>query len=190
MKPLEVWTCHRAENLKNKLSKIPKITTQQQWYWLRAVKLSAAAAATRRSTKVGGGGAHKLSAAARRGRRTVLSRLRVVVIVALIHVGLLLWQLENCFNNKPFIISRLLYVYEFSSRVFINQCWRNNMPSLNTSKRIYIKIDLRHNRRRNSLWYGLYSSIVMSLIILLYKYILPKWTIQQMTCFTIGPMSK
>src|SRR6218665_533357 len=75
MKPLEVWTCQRADNLK-KSSKIPKITTQQQWYRRRADKLSAAAAAARRSTKVGGGGAHKLSAAAaaRRGRRTALVR--------------------------------------------------------------------------------------------------------------------
>src|SRR6218665_561087 len=62
MKPLEVWTCQRAENLKKKSSKIPKkITTQQQWYRRRADKLSAAAA--RRSTSrrrrpqiVGGGG--------------------------------------------------------------------------------------------------------------------------------------
>src|SRR6218665_1069921 len=60
MKPLEVWTCQRAENLKKKSSKIPKITTQQQWYLRRADKLSAEAA--RRSTTVGGG-AHKLSAA-------------------------------------------------------------------------------------------------------------------------------
>src|SRR6218665_3189403 len=65
MKPLEVWTCQWAENLKRKSSKIPKITTQQQWNRRRADKLSAAAAA-RRSTKVGGGGAHKLSAAAAR----------------------------------------------------------------------------------------------------------------------------
>src|SRR6218665_1221967 len=63
----------KAENLKKKSSKIPKITTQQKWYRRRADKLSAAAAAARRSTKVGGGGAHKLSAAAaRRGRRTAL----------------------------------------------------------------------------------------------------------------------
>src|SRR6218665_2647376 len=63
MKPLEVWTCQRAENFKKKLSKIPKNNYEQQWYRRRAYKLSAAAA--RRSTKVGGGGAHKLSAAAR-----------------------------------------------------------------------------------------------------------------------------
>src|SRR6218665_670572 len=75
MKPLEVWTCQRAENLKKKSSNIPKITTQQKWYRRRADQLSAAAAA-RRSTKVGGGGAHQLSAAAaRRGRRTALLRL-------------------------------------------------------------------------------------------------------------------
>src|SRR6218665_578663 len=70
MKPLEVRTCQRAENLKGSHRKFQKITTQQQWYRRRADKLSAAAA--RRSTKVGGGGAHKLSAAARRGRRTAL----------------------------------------------------------------------------------------------------------------------
>src|SRR6218665_1030453 len=72
MKPLDVWTCQRAENLKKKSSKFQKITTQQKWYRRRADKLSAAAAA-RRSKKDGGGGAHKLSAAAaRRGRRTAL----------------------------------------------------------------------------------------------------------------------
>src|SRR6218665_3691609 len=63
MKPLEVWTCQRAENLKKKSSKIPKNNY--------AAKMVSAA---RRSTKVGGGGAHKLSAAAaRRGRRTALA---------------------------------------------------------------------------------------------------------------------
>src|SRR6218665_1771249 len=73
MKPLEVWTCQRAENLRRSHRKFKKITTQQKWYRRRADKLSAAAAA-RRSTKSGGGGAHKLSAAAaRRGRRTALS---------------------------------------------------------------------------------------------------------------------
>src|SRR6218665_1798570 len=73
MKPLEVWTCQRAENLKKNHRKFQKITTQQKWYRRRADKLLAAAAAGRRSTKGGGGGAHKLSAAAaRRGRRTAL----------------------------------------------------------------------------------------------------------------------
>src|SRR6218665_459718 len=81
MKPLEVWTCQRAENLKRRSHrKFPKKTTQQQWYRRRADKLSAAAAA-RPSKKIRGGGAHKLSAAAaptncrrrrRRGRRTAL----------------------------------------------------------------------------------------------------------------------
>ena len=61
MKPLEVWTCQRAENLKKKSSKIP-----QNNY--AATLVSAA-----RRQIIGGGGAHKLSAAAaRRGRRTAL----------------------------------------------------------------------------------------------------------------------
>src|SRR6218665_3107306 len=64
MKPSEVLTCQRAENLKKKSSKIPKNN-------YAATMISAA----RRSTKVGGGGAHKLSAAAaRRGRRTALTQ--------------------------------------------------------------------------------------------------------------------
>src|SRR6218665_2964041 len=76
MKPLEVWTCQRAENLK-KSSKIPKIN-------YAATMVSAARrqiiggggggapihkkrrGGGPRSTKVGGGGAHKLSAAAAR----------------------------------------------------------------------------------------------------------------------------
>src|SRR6218665_2774458 len=75
MKPLEVWTCQRAENLKKKSSKIPK-NNYPATMVSAAIKLSAAAAAARRSTK-GGGGAHKLSAAAaRRGRRTALLQTR------------------------------------------------------------------------------------------------------------------
>jgi len=62
MKPLEVWTCQRAENLKKKSSKIQKNSYAATMVSARADKLSAAAA--RRSTKVGGG-ADKLSAAAR-----------------------------------------------------------------------------------------------------------------------------
>src|SRR6218665_673779 len=59
MKPLEVWTCQRAENLKKTSSKIQKNNYAATMVSARADKLSAAA---RRSTKVGG--AHKLSAAA------------------------------------------------------------------------------------------------------------------------------
>src|SRR6218665_323163 len=69
MKPLEVWTCQRAENLK-KLSNIPKnnyaatmvSAARRKIIGGGADKLSAAAA--RRSTKVCGGGAHKFSTAA------------------------------------------------------------------------------------------------------------------------------
>src|SRR6218665_2473085 len=63
MKPLEVWTCQRAENLKKKLSKIQKNNYAATMVSAARRKLSAAAA--RRSTKVGGG-ANKLSAAAAR----------------------------------------------------------------------------------------------------------------------------
>src|SRR6218665_1847784 len=64
MNPLEVWTCQRAENLKKKLSKIPKIPKNNY----AATMVSAA-----RRQIIGGGGApinkirraHKLSAAAR-----------------------------------------------------------------------------------------------------------------------------
>src|SRR6218665_1405551 len=66
MKPLEVWTCQRAENLRRSHRKFKKITTQQKWYRRRADKLSAAGAA-RRSTKSGGGGAHKNAGGAGRG---------------------------------------------------------------------------------------------------------------------------
>src|SRR6218665_4048053 len=95
MKPLEDWTCQRAENLKKKSSKIPKnnyaATTvsaggpqnnigggPRHKKKAGAPKISPdkLSAAARRSTKVGGGhklSAHKLSAAAaRRGRRTAL----------------------------------------------------------------------------------------------------------------------
>src|SRR6218665_522088 len=71
MKPLEVWTCQMAENLKKKLSKIPRNN-------YAATMVSAA----RRQIIGGGGGApinksrrrtHKLAAgAAQRCRRTAL----------------------------------------------------------------------------------------------------------------------
>src|SRR6218665_3910961 len=87
MKPLECWTCQRADNLKKKSSKIPKnnyaatmvsaarrqnigdggTPPNKNKPRRRADKLSATAA--RRSTKVGAGGAHKMLAAAAHGSR-------------------------------------------------------------------------------------------------------------------------
>src|SRR6218665_475790 len=59
MKPLEVWTCQRAENLKKKLSKIPKNNY--------AAKMVSAA---RRQIIGGGGGGAPINKSRRRRRRS------------------------------------------------------------------------------------------------------------------------
>ena len=72
MKPLEFWTCQRAENLKKKSSKIPKNN-------YAATMVSAA-----RRQIIGGGGApiNKSRQRRRRGRRTALSKPRESVLVS------------------------------------------------------------------------------------------------------------
>src|SRR6218665_459719 len=72
MKPLEVWTCQRAENLKKKSSKIPQknyaatmvSAARRQIIGGRGGAPVKKNPRRRRPQIVGGGGAHKLSAAA------------------------------------------------------------------------------------------------------------------------------
>src|SRR6218665_2273030 len=74
MKPLEVWTCQRAENLKKKSSKIPKHNYAAKMVSAaRRQNIGGGGGGAPNNKKRGGGGAQKLSAAAaRRGRRTAL----------------------------------------------------------------------------------------------------------------------
>src|SRR6218665_381886 len=75
MKPLEVWTCQRAENLK-KSSKIPK--NNYAATMVSAARRQIIGGGTpinkrrRRRPQIVGGGAHKLAAAARSCRCTAL----------------------------------------------------------------------------------------------------------------------
>src|SRR6218665_2605014 len=81
MKPLEVWTCQRAENLKKKSSKIPKNN-------YAATMVSAA-----RRQIIGGGAPINKSRRQRRGRRTAL--------VQILINNLFLRPLLSCARGRP-----------------------------------------------------------------------------------------
>src|SRR6218665_3921412 len=97
MKPLEVWTCQRAENLKKKSSKIPKNNYAATMVSAVRRQIIGGGAPINKSRRpgrpqnVGGGGA------ARRGRRTALTQMRLIEI-----------------NEGPRLITRLSLLKSYS----------------------------------------------------------------------------